>query len=71
MLATALATAWLFFLPADNVQMQFIQGLCWSACYGPSIPLLWSMIGDAVDFSEWKKQAVEQLDLPTQALSLP
>ena len=54
MLATALATAWLFFLPADNVQMQFIQGLCWSACYGPSIPLLWSMIGDAVDFSEWK-----------------
>tara|TARA_E500000178_G_scaffold249218_1_gene245778 strand:- start:2889 stop:4373 length:1485 start_codon:yes stop_codon:yes gene_type:complete len=54
MLATSLSTAWLFFLPADNVQMQFIQGLIWSACYGPSIPLLWSMIGDAADFSEWK-----------------
>lgn len=54
MLATACATAWLFFLPADNVGLQFFQGLVWSACYGPSIPLLWSMIADAADFSEWK-----------------
>ncbi|MGC6424099.1 MAG: MFS transporter [Lentimonas sp.] len=54
MLATALSTAWLFFLPADNVRLQFIQGLVWSASYGPSIPLLWSMIADSADFSEWK-----------------
>jgi Na+/melibiose symporter-like transporter len=54
MLATALSTAWLYFLPADNVRLQFIQGLVWSASYGPSIPLLWSMIADAADFSEWK-----------------
>jgi GPH family glycoside/pentoside/hexuronide:cation symporter len=54
MIATSLSTAWLFFLPADNVTLQFIQGLVWSASYGPSIPLLWSMIADAADFSEWK-----------------
>ena len=54
MVATALSTAWLFYLPADNVRLQFIQGLVWSASYGPSIPLLWSMIADAADFSEWK-----------------
>lgn len=54
MFATSLSTAWLYFLPADNVQLQFIQGLVWSASYGPSIPLLWSMIADAADFSEWK-----------------
>ena len=54
MFATAVATGWLFFLPADNIQLQFIQGLFWSAAYGPSIPLLWSMIADAADFSEWK-----------------
>jgi glycoside/pentoside/hexuronide:cation symporter, GPH family len=54
MLATALSTAWLYFLPADNVRLQFTQGLVWSASYGPSIPLLWSMIADAADFSEWK-----------------
>lgn len=54
MIATALSTAWLFFLPADNVTLQFVQGLAWSASYGPSIPLLWSMIADAADYSEWK-----------------
>ena len=54
MVATALSTAWLFYLPADDVRMQFIQALLWSAGYGPSIPLLWSMIADAADFSEWK-----------------
>ena len=54
MLATSISTAWLYFLPADNVTLQFIQGLVWSASYGPSIPLLWSMIADSADFSEWK-----------------
>ena len=54
MFATAVTTGWLFFLPAENVTMQFIQGIAWSASYSPSIPLLWSMIADAADFSEWR-----------------
>lgn len=54
LVCTALATAWLFFIPVDNMKMIFIQGMVWSACYGPSIPLLWSMIADAADYSEWK-----------------
>ncbi|MDQ8203196.1 MFS transporter [Pelagicoccus sp. SDUM812003] len=54
MFATAVTTGWLFFLPAENITMQFLQGIAWSASYGPSIPLLWSMIADAADWSEWK-----------------
>ncbi len=51
---TALATLWLYFIPGDAVGWQFTQGLVWSAAYGPTIPLLWSMIADAADYGEWK-----------------
>lgn len=51
---TAAANAWLFFIPGDAIQLQFAQGILSAAVYGPTIPLLWSMIADAADFSEWK-----------------
>jgi len=54
LLATALCTFWLMFIPGDKSGIIFIQGLLWGACYGPSIPLLWSMIADTADYSEWK-----------------
>ncbi len=50
---TGAATLWLFFIPGDAVGLQFFQGLVWSATYGPTIPLLWSMIADAADYGEW------------------
>jgi GPH family glycoside/pentoside/hexuronide:cation symporter len=50
---TGLATLWLYFIPGDAVGMQFVQGLVWAAAYGPTIPLLWSMIADAADYGEW------------------
>jgi glycoside/pentoside/hexuronide:cation symporter, GPH family len=51
---TAASTLWLYFIPGDAIGMQFIQGLTWAAAYGPTIPLLWSMIADAADYGEWK-----------------
>src|SRR5262249_36837196 len=32
----------------------FVLSLLWPAAYGPTIPLLWAMIADVADFSEWK-----------------
>ncbi|HEX9742484.1 MAG TPA: MFS transporter [Nitrospiraceae bacterium] len=54
LLLTAASTMSLLFVPADKVGLMFLQGLSWGACYGPTIPLLWSMIGDAADYSEWQ-----------------
>jgi len=54
LILTALSTAWLFFIPRDGVGLMFFQALSWGLAYGPTIPLLWSMIGDAADYSEWK-----------------
>lgn len=53
LLLTAASTSWLFFIPRDNVMLMFLQALSWGLAYGPTIPLLWSMIGDAADYSEW------------------
>jgi glycoside/pentoside/hexuronide:cation symporter, GPH family len=53
LLLTALSTCWLFFIPLDNVGLMLAQGMSWGLAYGPTIPLLWSMIGDAADYSEW------------------
>ena len=51
---TALSTAWLFFIKGDDINTMFLQTLSWGLVYGPTIPLLWSMIADAADYSEWK-----------------
>ncbi len=53
---TGAATLWLFFIPGDAIGQQLAQGLVWSAAYGPTIPLLWSMIADAADYGEWKNR---------------
>jgi glycoside/pentoside/hexuronide:cation symporter, GPH family len=50
---TGAATLWLYYIPADAIGTQLFQGLVWSLAYGPTIPLLWSMIADAADFGEW------------------
>jgi len=50
---TAISTYWLVLIPADSIGLMLFQGLTWGLAYGPTIPLLWSMIGDAADYSEW------------------
>lgn len=51
---TGAATLWLYAIPGDAIGQQLLQGILWSAAYGPTIPLLWSMIADAADYGEWK-----------------
>ncbi len=54
LIMTTLATFWLYFIPGDAIGLQLAQSMAWSAAYGPTIPLLWSMIADTADFGEWK-----------------
>jgi len=51
---STLATAAIFFVPRDSVDLLFAVGLLWSAGWGPTVPLLWLMIADSADYSEWK-----------------
>lgn len=51
---TTLLTASLYFVPSHNVWALFALSLLWPAAYGPTIPLLWAMIADVADYSEWK-----------------
>ena len=54
-LAGAALVQFLFFGlgPADTTAM-FVLAVLGSLFYGPTIPLLWAMIADTADFSEWK-----------------
>ena len=51
---TTVVTAVIFLLPPTSVKALFLFSLLWPAAYGPTIPLLWAMIADVADFSEWK-----------------
>ncbi|MCP5546627.1 MAG: MFS transporter [Akkermansiaceae bacterium] len=43
-----------FFLKPGDVPAMFALTVLTSMCYGPTIPLLWAMIADTADWSEWK-----------------
>lgn len=51
---TTVITAAVLFVPANGIWTLFILSLLWPAAYGPTIPLLWAMIADVADYSEWK-----------------
>lgn len=51
---TALFTGLFFVLPPDNIEMIFGLNILKSLAYAPTIPLLWAMMGDVADYSEWK-----------------
>jgi Na+/melibiose symporter-like transporter len=50
---TALFTALFFVIPADKIGMIFLVNILKSIAYAPTIPLLWAMMGDVADHSEW------------------
>jgi glycoside/pentoside/hexuronide:cation symporter, GPH family len=56
LLLTTIVTAVIFVLPPTSAKALFILSLLWPACYAPTIPLLWAMIADVADFSEWKNR---------------
>jgi len=51
---TTLFTALFIIVSPHNVGLAFLLNILKSLAYGPTIPLLWAMMGDVADYSEWK-----------------
>jgi Na+/melibiose symporter-like transporter len=52
-LSTLFILSFYLFTP-DEVGLVFAAQMLHSVCYGITIPLLWAMIADVADYSEWK-----------------
>lgn len=50
---TGLFTTLFFFVSSENIGLIFVINILKSAAYAPTIPLLWAMMGDVADHSEW------------------
>ncbi len=53
---TAVFTAMFIFLPPTAVEMMFAAEMLRQFVYGFTIPLLWAMMADVADYSEWKNR---------------
>jgi Na+/melibiose symporter-like transporter len=51
---TTVATLGVFLVGPTSVGLLFWLGILWAIGWGPTVPLLWVMIADVADFSEWK-----------------
>ena len=51
---TAVFTAVFVFIPPSAIRMMFVAEILRQFVYGFTIPLLWAMMGDVADYSEWK-----------------
>ncbi len=54
LVGTTLVTASIFVVQPDDIWLLFALSMLWPATYGPTIPVLWVMIADSADYSEWK-----------------
>jgi Na+/melibiose symporter-like transporter len=54
MAVTAVATALVFFVTPTSMTLLIVLSILWPIGWGPTVPLLWVMIADVADFSEWK-----------------
>ena len=43
-----------YFFPPESVRLMFLSQICHGLFYGVTIPLLWAMIADVADYSEWR-----------------
>lgn len=43
-----------FFLKPQHIVMVYAVNIVFALASGPTMPLLWSMLGDVADYSEWK-----------------
>ena len=55
LILTTLFTALFIIAPADAIGLVFFLNILKSLAYGPTIPLLWAMMADVADFSEWRQ----------------
>jgi len=54
LIGTAFFTALFVFIPAHAIAVMFIMEILRQFAYGFTIPLLWAMMADVADYSEWK-----------------
>lgn len=54
LLLTTIVTAVFYVIPPHAVGAAFAVEMVRQACYGITIPLLWAMMADVADYSEWK-----------------
>jgi len=54
MVIVALASAGFFIAGPDDLCWAYAMQIIFSLASGPSMPLLWSMLADAADYSQWK-----------------
>ena len=52
--STTIFMALFILLPADAIATTYILEWIRALCYAPTIPLIWAMFADVVDYSEWK-----------------
>ncbi|WP_300724604.1 MFS transporter [uncultured Bacteroides sp.] len=50
---TAIFTGMFYFPANDNIEMMFVLNFLKSLAYAPTVPLLWAMIADVADHSEY------------------
>lgn len=53
LIAAIFVLVFIFFKP-DNVTLMFVSQILHGFSYGITIPILWAMIADVADYSEWK-----------------
>jgi len=51
---TIMATVAVFFVPPTSMDALFWLSIIWGLAWGPTVPLLWVMIADVADYSEWQ-----------------
>jgi GPH family glycoside/pentoside/hexuronide:cation symporter len=51
---TAFFTVLFIFLPPNAIALMFVCQILISLSYAPTIPMLWAMMADCADYSEWK-----------------
>jgi Na+/melibiose symporter-like transporter len=51
---TTLFTLMFILVPSDAIGFLFLLNILKALAYGPTIPLLWAMMGDVADYAEWK-----------------
>ena len=49
-----LSSGFFFFVQPGNFVLAYVIHIIFSLASGPAMPLLWSMLSDAADYSEWK-----------------
>jgi len=54
MIIVALSSAGFFIAGPEDIVWIYAMQIIFSFASGPSMPLLWSMLADAADYSEWK-----------------